>query len=62
MCIIGQNFTFLHKINTKVSTHDRIVCLYSINICYFIFVSYEFVNFYLIEYVQLQGCQNILHR
>ena len=46
--IINQTFTFKHKINksnSNVLSHYRFVCLYSINICYYIFVSYEFFNF-----------------
>ena len=34
------------KLNRKVSTHYRIVCFYSLNICYYIFVFYEFFNFF----------------
>ena len=49
ICIIYHIFTFHHKINksnTTVSTHYQIVCLYFINICYNIFLSYEFFNFF----------------
>ena len=56
------NFYLLDKINksnTKVSTHYRTVCFYSINICYDIFVSCEIFNFFL-EYVQLQSYQSRL--
>ena len=47
----------MNKSNTKVSTHYRIVWLYSINICYNIFVSYELLS----EYVWLESYQNRLH-
>ena len=44
------NFYFfnikIYKSNTEVSTHYRIIFLYSVNICYNIFVSYEFFNFF----------------
>ena len=36
----------INKFNTKISTHYRIVCLYSINISDDIFVSYEFFIFF----------------
>ena len=37
---------FMKWSNTKLSAHYRIVCLYSINICDDIFVSYEFWNMF----------------
>ena len=36
----------INKSNTKVFTHYRIVYLYSINICFIIFVSYELFNLF----------------
>ena len=37
-----QLFRLFNKSNTKISTHYQILCLYPINICDDIFVSYEF--------------------
>ena len=51
----------LHKINksnAKISTHYRIACLYSINICYYIFISYEFLFFF---WNRLNSKATILH-
>ena len=36
----------MNKSNAKVSAHYRIEFLYSINICYDVFVSYELFNFF----------------
>ena len=38
--------TWIDKSNTKVSTNYWIINLYSINICYNIFISYELFNFF----------------
>ena len=54
----------MNKFNRKVSTHYQIVCLYSVNICYDIFVSndfFDFFLFFLLECVQFQSYQNILN-
>ena len=47
--VINQSFICKHKIyefNTKVATHDRIVCLYSKHVCFYVFMSNKFFDFF----------------
>ena len=49
ICKINQFFTCKHEINAsyaKVPTHYWIVCLYSNNIGFYIFISNKFFNFF----------------
>ena len=49
ICIFSQSFSFKHKINksnTEVSTHYWIVCLYSKNVCFNVFIVNKCFNFF----------------
>ena len=49
ICIINQCFTRYHKVNisnTKITPHYRIICLYTINVCFYVSITNKFFNFF----------------